>query len=74
MDRSFLRNEVDTPEFTQSFTNVTSVVVPHNLGYKPDVWIEDSAGKKIGATVTHNSTSQFTVTFAAAETGVVHYR
>jgi len=41
-------------------------VIPHNLGFRPNVSVFDSAGRLVEGDVTHNSPNQVTVTFAAA--------
>lgn len=59
---------------TEDFTSQTSVVVTHNLGMKPVVWIEDGSGNVLDAEVNHASVNAFTVTFGVAQTGTIHYR
>ncbi|HRH61219.1 MAG TPA: hypothetical protein PL045_11645, partial [Chitinophagaceae bacterium] len=57
----------------QEFTNETSVIVTHNLGYKPFVQVLDADDVLIGCTVTHDSNNQFTVTFDGATSGTIVY-
>ena len=55
--------------YTELFSNVSTVVVTHNLGYKPIVVIQwdDGVGgrdyRAMGAPVRHASDNQFTVDF-----------
>ncbi|GEM_PF-3193879 len=58
---------------TQTFTSATSVVVNHNLGYKPIVWLEDTNGAILFGVVKHTSNNSFTVTFQVAQSGTIHY-
>lgn len=55
------------------FTNQTSIVVTHGLGYRPAVWVE-IAGSQVYGDVTYNNDLTFTVTFQTTETGVIYYR
>lgn len=57
-----------------AFTNQTTVVVTHNLGYKPFVQIFDTSDNVIGGDVQHNSNNQFTVTFDSPTSGTIIYR
>jgi hypothetical protein len=57
------------------FTNQTSVVVTHGLGYKPFVQILDNTDELIlPNSIIHNNNNQFTVTFSIATTGTISYR
>lgn len=55
------------------FTNQTTVVVTHGLGYRPNVWIE-IAGSMVFGDITYNNDLTFTVIFETTETGVIYYR
>lgn len=55
---------------TQTFTAQTSVNVVHNLGTYPIVQVMDNTNALlIPLSVTHNTTNDFTVTFASSTTG-----
>ena len=57
---------------TASFTGQTSVVVTHNFHAYPIVQVLNGSGLVIApATLTHNSTDQFTVTFSGSTTGTI---
>lgn len=54
--------------YTELFTSVSSVLVTHNLGYKPLVavqWDDGGVGdyRLLGAKIQHNSSNAFTVDF-----------
>lgn len=56
-----------------NFTNQTSVVVTHNLGYYPLVDILDTNGVLIGGVVTHDTATKnfYTVTFLFSQSGTI---
>jgi hypothetical protein len=47
-------------------------VIPHNLGFRPNVTVEDSAGTTIEGEIVHDSADQLTLTFSAAFSGVAY--
>jgi len=55
------------------FTNVSTIVVTHGLGYTPNVWIVVD-GLEVYGQITYNNLLTFTVTFETLETGVIYYR
>lgn len=61
----------DVVAYSQSFTGATSVVVAHGLGYLPEVSV--FVGNKLvqPQSIVHDSVSQATITFSAAQTGIV---
>tara|TARA_R110000823_G_C15521744_1_gene455667 strand:- start:102 stop:314 length:213 start_codon:yes stop_codon:yes gene_type:complete len=60
------------PPFEHQFTNATTVVIDHNLGYTPHVYviINDYI---VFADVEHTTTTRMVVTFLNALTGTVYY-
>ena len=57
---------------SQGFSNATSVTVTHNFGAYPVVDVIDDNGVKIiPSSVSHTSTSVFTVTFFASTSGTI---
>jgi len=58
---------------SEAFTSQTSVTVTHNRGYRPIVWIEDAGNEVIDFECDHTSTLAFTITFAVAQSGTIHY-
>jgi len=74
MEKAFVKNLDKPNEYTQAFTAQTSVTVTHNLGYKPDVWVEDSSGNALTPDIQHTSSNAFTVTFGTSQTGTIHYQ
>lgn len=50
-------------------TALATWVITHNLGYRPNVHIEDSSGATWIGDITHNSDNQLTLTFSAAFAG-----
>jgi len=71
----FVRNSVLPGAYAKAFTAVKTVIVTHNLGYKPTgIQIEDSSGEDKGGKVVHNSVNQFTVTFRNNSTGTIRYK
>lgn len=59
-----------SPPITQTFTNATTVVIDHNLGYYPPVTILVNGYVAMGD-VQHNSTDRVTVSFQIAISGTV---
>ena len=56
-----------------SFSNQSTIIVNHGLGFPPSVWIVVS-GDLVHGQIVHNNTATFTVTFQTSETGVIYYR
>lgn len=54
------------------FTNSTVVVVTHNLGYEPIVYVLVS-GELVDTDVVHSTLDQFTLTLGSPTTGKVVY-
>lgn len=70
-----MRNmSIDNDGYTSAITNATTHTETHNLGYKPQVEVEDSSGNDIGYELVHDSVNQFTLTFPVAFTGTVKYK
>lgn len=65
-------NFTSVPPFTHDFTNATQIVINHNLGYRPHVYviINDSI---ILADVQHTTPNSMVITFLNAVTGTVFY-
>jgi Major tropism determinant N-terminal domain len=57
--------------YQQDFTG-SSVVVNHNLGYRPNVLVLDTAGDECEGVIVHNSINQLTLTFSASFSGTVY--
>jgi len=55
-------------EFTQG-TASSSWIINHNLGFKPNVTVVDSAGTIYEGEITYTNTNSLTVTFSAAFSG-----
>ena len=61
--------------FIQSFTGQTSVVVTHNLGYRPPaIMVIDGSNNALDFELTQTSVNAFTVTMAVSQTGTILYR
>jgi hypothetical protein len=58
--------------YEQSFTNSTTWVVTHGLGYNPDIKVYVDNKQVQPASIVHDSVNQTTVTFTTAQTGFVH--
>lgn len=63
---------VTQPPFTHDFTNAQTVVIDHNLGYRPHVYviINDHI---VAADVEHTSNTRMVITFLISVTGTVFY-
>ena len=60
-------------QYTQNFTNQTSLVVTHNLGYRPIIQIYDSSNEVlIPTSITHDTINQSTVTFDVSQSGTAN--
>lgn len=57
--------------FTQAFTNQSSVTVTHNLSKKPAVTVIDSAGDECEGDIAHISDNSLVVSFSASFSGTV---
>ena len=69
LDIEHLSDEGANPD-VHTFTNATSLTILHSKPYKPMVWISDSSGHQIDASVQYGSGS-VTVTFCTALSGSV---
>lgn len=47
-------------------------VIVHNLGVRPNVTVEDSAGTTVEGEIEHNSENQLTLTFSGAFSGIAY--
>jgi hypothetical protein len=56
------------------FTNTNTVIINHNLGYKPWVYIVLSDNIQSLSTVTHTNKNSLTVTFQNSLSGTVYLR
>ena len=56
------------------FANQSTINITHGLGYRPMVYIMDTAGKLIGADITHNSRSSITILLASNLSGTIFLR
>lgn len=56
---------------TQSAAS-TSWTIAHNLNFKPNVTVFDSADSMVEGSVTHTSNTTLTITFSAAISGRAH--
>ena len=62
---------------TEAFTAQTYLLVQHNLGFYPKVWIENSSGLIISyplADITHMSINAFKVEFFSSQSGTIHWK
>lgn len=57
--------------YTQDFNNLSTWVVPHNLGYNPITRIIVGGNEVQPQSIVHDSTTQLTITFSAPQTGTV---
>lgn len=74
-DEDYTTEWVDKPKVSYSHTqNAVSYiwVVTHNLGYYPNVVVEDSAGTVIEGEITYDSVNQLTITLSVALTGYAY--
>lgn len=58
--------------FSQPFTNQSSITVNHDLGKKPAVFVEDTAGDEVGVVPNHQSVNQLTIEMNHATSGTVY--
>lgn len=65
-------NFTTAPPFTHDFTNASTVIIDHNLGYRPHVYviINDAI---VLADVQHTSNTRMVLTFLNSVTGTVFY-
>ena len=61
------------PDFAyeESFSSSTTWVVNHGLGYNPELRIYINGSEVQPQSITHNSTTQATITFSTAQAGIV---
>lgn len=57
--------------YTQDFTNTSTVVVTHGLGYNPIIRVFIGNYEVQPASIVHDSTTQATITFSSPQTGTV---
>lgn len=57
--------------YSQEFTNESTIIVNHGLGYQPIARVFISGFEVQPESIVHDSTTQLTITFSAPETGVV---
>jgi hypothetical protein len=57
--------------YEQAFSNLSSIVVTHNLGKHPAVSVVDSAGDECVGDVIHTSVNSCTVNFSAPFSGTI---
>lgn len=63
---------INTPVVAYHFVQNTpssSWVITHNLGWIPNVTVQDSAGNIVEGEITYTNTKQLTVTFSSAFSG-----
>lgn len=60
-----------TPNYEQSFSSQSVVIVDHNLGRKPSVTVVDSAGDECEGDIVWDSENSLTLTFSAPFSGLV---
>ena len=65
-------NFTTAPPFTHDFTNASTVIIDHNLGYRPHVYviINDAI---VLVDVQHTSNTRMVLTFLNSVTGTVFY-
>jgi hypothetical protein len=59
--------------FAVAFTNQTLLTIAHNSGVYPLITVLDNIGNQVFASITHQSTNQFTVNFSSATSGTLVY-
>tara|TARA_R110000744_G_scaffold17257_2_gene46926 strand:+ start:529 stop:744 length:216 start_codon:yes stop_codon:yes gene_type:complete len=64
---------VSKPE-SYAFTNTATIIIDHNLGYKPLVYVIMSDGIQSWGEVLHNSDLKLTITFQNSQTGTAYLR
>jgi hypothetical protein len=47
-------------------------VIDHELGFNPNITVEDSSGSTVEGEITYNSLTRVTLTFSAAFSGVAY--
>ena len=53
-------------------TAASTWVITHNLGYHPNITVEDSSGNTVEGEITHDSVNQLTLMFSAAFSGIAY--
>lgn len=61
-----------TAPFIHSFTNAQTVIIDHNLGYRPNVYVLIN-DRIVFADVQHTTHNQLVITFLNTVTGTVYY-
>jgi|TARA_B100001250_G_C19399324_1_gene614045 hypothetical protein len=59
---------------TYPFSNVQQVIITHNKGFKPFVYVITDAGEVGFCQITHNSDNQLTLSFQNSLSGVAFVR
>ena len=59
---------------TYPFSNVQQVIITHNKGFKPFVYVITDAGEVGFCQITHTSDNQLTLSFQNSLTGVAFVR
>lgn len=60
------------PHFEHTFTNASTVVIDHNLGYRPHVYVL-IGNDVVHADVQHTTNNRMVITFLISVTGTVFY-
>lgn len=55
------------------FMNTSQITIPHNLGYRPQVWII-IGGETVYGNITHTNENEIVVSFQNAKTGTIYLR
>lgn len=55
------------------FLNTSQITIPHNLGYRPQVWII-IGGETVYGDISHTDENQIVVSFLNAKTGTIYLR
>jgi len=64
--------QINQPEIAFHYTQNTpsaSWVITHNLGFVPNVTVQDSAGNIVEGEIAYTNTKQLTITFSSAFSG-----
>lgn len=59
---------------TFPFSDVQTVIITHNKGFKPFVYVITAAGEFAFCQVTHDSDNQLTLSFQISQSGVAYVR
>ncbi len=76
--KQYVDDKYSRTEYSETFSNVSSVAITHSLGYYPDVTILKQVNgddyDEVEAQVAHTSTSALTVSLSGATNGLVLMR